>query len=79
MDAPPAKELAEAVNISLSYASMILNNSDDPTRSRTPPKALAVLIFRKTQWRHRSIADMTEDRMEAAEELYPWSPRKAAA
>lgn len=78
MDAPSPKQLSEAVNISASYASMILSDSDDPAKSRTPPRPLAILIFRKTGWRHPSIADLGEEHMKLLEEIEPWTPRQAA-
>lgn len=76
MTAPSPKDLSEAVSISSSYASMIL--SDDPGKQRIPPRSLAILIYRKTDWRHPSIADLTEEQMQVFEAVDPWSPRKAA-
>jgi hypothetical protein len=58
---------------------MILNDSDDTAKSRTPPRSLAILILRKTGWKHPSIADLTEGQMAVFEEVDPWSPRQAAA
>lgn len=76
---PSAQEISEAVGISRSYAAMILNESDDPNKSRTPPRSLAILIYRKMEWLHPSIADLTEDQMRVFEEVDPWTPRQAAA
>lgn len=75
MDKPSPKALVEATGISSSYASMIL--SDDPTKRRTPPRSLAILIFRGTGWRHESIADLTEEQMKVFEEVDPWTPKTA--
>lgn len=80
MTKPSAKDLQEAIpTISPSYASMILNDSDDPSKSRTPARSLAILIYRKTNWRHPSIADLTEDQMKVFEQVDPWTPRQAKA
>lgn len=79
MSIPSPKELSEAVGISSSYASMILSDSDDTTKSRVPPRSLAILIFRKTDWKHPSIADLTEEQMTVFEQIEPWTPRQAAA
>jgi hypothetical protein len=77
--APTPKELSEAVGISPSYASMILSESDDPGTSRTPPKSLAILIYRKLGWKHPVISDLTEEQMTVMEEVDPWVPKRAAA
>jgi hypothetical protein len=76
MDKPTTKQLREAVpGISSGYASMILSDSDDPRKSRTPARSLAIHIFRKTRWRHPSIADLTEAQMKVFEAVDPWTPR----
>jgi hypothetical protein len=69
---PSPKALVEASGISPSYASMILSDGD---HKRTPPRSLAILIFRKTGWQHPSIADLTEDQMRVFEQVDPWTPR----
>lgn len=75
MEKPKPKELSEAVGISQSYASMILSDESTPAQSRrTPPRSLAILIFRKTGWRHESIAELTEEQMQVFEEVEPWTP-----
>ncbi len=79
MATPSPKDLTAAVDISLSYATMILSESDDPNKSRTPPRSLAILIYRKTDWRHPSIADLTEDQMQVLEAVDPWTPKAKAA
>lgn len=76
MAAPTPKELCEAAGISLSYANKILLDGD---HRRVPPRSLAILIFRKTGWRHESIAELTEDQMAVFEEVDPWTPRAQAA
>ncbi len=75
---PTAVEIADAVTISRSYAAMILNDSGDPNKSRTPPRSLAILIYRRLGYRHPSIAELTEDQMKVFEEVDPWTPRQAA-
>jgi hypothetical protein len=78
MKAPSPKELVDVSGISPSYASMILSESDDPAKSRTPQRSLAILIYRRTGWKHPSIADLTEQQMKVFEEVDPWTPRQAA-
>lgn len=73
MAKPTPQALAEAGGISLSYANKILIDGD---HKRTPPRSLAILIFRRTGWPHPSIAEMTEDQMKAFEEVDPWTPPK---
>lgn len=76
MDKPSTTALLEAVpNISRSYAVMILSDSDEQSKSRTPTRSLAILIFRKTGWKHPSIESLTEDQMRVFEEVDPWVPR----
>jgi Helix-turn-helix. len=70
---PGTQELADKAGISKSYASEILNGKR-PTLGRP----IAIHIYRKTGWRHESIADLTEDQMEVFEQVDPWSPREAA-
>jgi hypothetical protein len=63
---PTIKTLTEEVGISRSYASMILS------QERTPPKSLAIAIFRKTGWRHPAIRKMATDDMAVFEKHEPW-------
>lgn len=63
---PTIKTLTEEVGISRSYASMILS------RDRTPPKSLAIAIFRQTNWRHPAIRKMSEEEMAVFEKHEPW-------
>src|SRR4249919_1295172 len=65
-------DLAAAAGISRSYANEILNGK------RAPSRSLAIHIFRKTEWRHDSIADLTDDQLEMLEQIEPWSSRQAA-
>lgn len=67
---PKPTELSKAANISVPYASQIL--SDEVERMRTPSRALAIHIFRKTGWRHESIAELTDDQISFLEEIEPW-------
>jgi hypothetical protein len=69
-DAPATMELSTAADISKSYASEILSGK------RPPSRPLAIHIFRKTGWRHDSIADLTEEQMALLEEIEPWTPPK---
>lgn len=63
-------ELAAAAGISKSYASEILSDV------RTPSRPLAIHIFRKTGWKHPSLAELTADELDVLERVDPW---KAAA
>lgn len=78
MDKPSPKAIVEATGISQPYASMIL--AEDETKRRTPPRPLAIAIFRKLGWRHETIADLTEQQMAVLEEIEPWqAPQERAA
>lgn len=69
-------QLSNATGISVPYASQIL--SDDPNQRRTPGRSLAIHIFRKTGWRHESIADLTDEQMNLLEQIEPWVPKDRA-
>lgn len=73
MVTPSPKELVDASGISPSYASMILSDGE---HKRIPPRSLAILLYRKTGWKHESIRDLTEDQMLVFEQVDPWTPRK---
>lgn len=75
-DKPTLAKVREVGGISSPYASMILSDERDPKKSRTPPRSLAIIIFRETGWRHDSIADLTEEQMRVFEEVDPWIPPK---
>ena len=66
---PRTSELATAAGISKSYASEILSGA------RSPARSLAIHIFRKTGWRHASIAALTAREMKVLEAVEPWKPR----
>ena len=72
MDTPSPKDLVEATGISPSYASMILSDGD---HRRVPPRPLAIRIYRKTGWKHSSIAALTDEQIDVIEEVDPWTPR----
>lgn len=69
VETPSTTALAASAGISKSYASEIVNGVRKPARS------LAIHIFRKTGWRHSSIADLTADQIDTLETVEPWSPR----
>jgi len=69
---PGTMELADKAGISKSYASEIVNGKRPPSRS------LAIHIFRKTDWRHDSIADLTDIQMSVLEAVEPWVPRSGS-
>jgi transcriptional regulator with XRE-family HTH domain len=74
MPTPTTAELSEAAGISKGYASDILNGKR-PNLGRP----IAIHIYRKTRWKHPSIAALTEDQIDMLEEIEPWSsPREAA-
>lgn len=71
MEAPPkTADLSAAADISLSYASEIVNGK------RQPSRPLAIHIFRKLGWKHESIAELTEDQIAVLEQIEPWTPPK---
>ena len=76
MAKPTPKELCDETGISPSYASMILNG-EGPTK-RTPPRPFAIHIYRKFDWRHESIANLTEEDMQTFERHDPYQPRDQA-
>lgn len=57
----------------MSYANKILLEGP---HARIPPRPLAIAIFRKLNWRHPSIAELTEEQMTAFEQVDPWFPPK---
>lgn len=73
-DAPTTMELADKAGISKSYASEILAGKR-PSLGRP----LAIHIYRKTQWKHPSIADLTEEQITMLEQIETWTPKEAAA
>ena len=76
MATPTPNDIIGATGISLSYANKILIDGE---HRRVPPRSLAILIFRKTGWRHESIAELTEDQMAVFEQVDPWTPKEARA
>lgn len=72
-DPPNYTDLSVAAGISVSYANEILS------KKRTPSRALAIHIYRKTGWRHESIAELSEEDMATFERHEPFQPREAAA
>lgn len=66
-------DLSSRADISLSYASEIVNGKRDPSR------ALAIHIFRKTGWKHNIIADLTGEQIDLLEKVDPWRPKREAA
>jgi len=69
-EAPSTGQLADKAGISVSYASEIVNERRKPSRS------LAIHIFRKTGWRHASIADLSDEQIAMLEAMEPWAPAK---
>jgi hypothetical protein len=68
---PSIQSLRDATGISQSYASMILADK------RAPSRSLAIHILRRTGWRHRVIAGLSDDQLATLEAIEPWSPRPA--
>lgn len=60
-------DLSAKAGISLSYASEIANGK------RAPSRPLAIHIFRKTGWKHSSIAELTDEQLTLLEQIEPWS------
>jgi hypothetical protein len=63
MSIPTARELCDATGISPSYAHMILSGD------RKPARPLAIEIFRKLDWRHAVIADLTPEEIDTLERI----------
>lgn len=72
MEKPTQSEL-QALGISQAYASLILNGHRDPSR------ALAVHIFRNTNWRHGILDGLSDAELALLEKIEPWQPKDAAA
>ncbi|MFM9829695.1 MAG: helix-turn-helix domain-containing protein [Sphingomonas sp.] len=72
-EAPTTSTLAEKADISLSYASEIVNGK------RRPSRPLAIHILRVTGWRHSLLAGLTDEQIAALEAVQPWTPRSAEA
>lgn len=62
-------DLHKAAGISVPYASQILSGT------RAPSRSLAIHIMRTTDWRHESIADLTDEQIAMLEEIEPWKPQ----
>lgn len=61
--APATSALAKAADISMSYASEIVNGK------RTPKRALAIRIYRATGWRPANIAQLSEADIDMLERI----------
>jgi len=68
MDKPRPRDLMQVVDISKSYASVILNGAQPPSRP------LAIAIYRQTGWKHDCIASLSDKQIEALAEIDPWKP-----
>jgi len=55
--------LASAAGISIPYASQILGDK------RTPSRALAIHIYRRTGWKTSNIASLTEQQIDMLEQI----------
>ncbi|GMM93092.1 helix-turn-helix domain-containing protein [Qipengyuania sp. MTN3-11] len=62
-------DLATKAGISPSYANQIINGA------RTPPRPLAIHIYNKTNWKHDSIAALTDEQIDMLAALDPWTPQ----
>ena len=72
-DPPKTADLSAAAGISLSYASEIANGK------RQPSRPLAIHIYRKTGWKHQSLAELTDEQIDTLEAVDPWTPTNQAA
>lgn len=73
VETPTTAGLAEAAGISKSYASEIVNGKRSPSRS------LAIHIFRRTSWRHATIASLTAADIETLERIDPYPAARQIA
>lgn len=78
MSKPTPKELSEAAAISQAYASMILSDDPDKDKRRDPRRSLAIFIFRRFGWKHRTIAGLTDEQIDVLEQIEPWTRAEAA-
>jgi len=70
MDNPLAPSaFAASADISVPYASQILSGA------RTPSRPLAIHIFRKTGWKHSTIAELSDEQIALLEEVDPYRPK----
>lgn len=65
---PSISDIRAVSGISHGYASMLR------TGDRTPPRSLAIHLYRKLGWCHESIAALTEEEMAVLEKVEPWIP-----
>jgi hypothetical protein len=77
MTKPNIPTLMDAVPVSKSYASVILNV--DGKQRQSPPLNLAALIYQRTGWRHPSVAELSHEALVEIAEKQPWSPPKERA
>jgi len=68
MEAPSYIKLAEAADISKSYAHEIVK------LRRSPSRPLAIHIFRTTGWKASPIAALTDEQIAMLETVEPWKP-----
>ena len=66
MEKPRGKDLVALLNISTTYASDILTGKQPPSRP------LAVAIYRKTGWRHDTIAHLSPAEIDMLAKIDPW-------
>lgn len=69
---PTTRELSDKAAISLSYASEIVNEKRDPSRP------LAIHIFRRTGWKHPTIAALTAKQISLLESIEPYESARVA-
>lgn len=62
-------KLADVAGISVPYASQLLSGV------RTPSQTLAIHLFRRSGWKHPTIAIFSDDQLEALASMSPWVPR----
>jgi hypothetical protein len=73
IEAPTTATLAEAADISKSYASEILTRvREGGEKGRKPSRPLAIHILRTTGWRHPILADLSDEQIDTLEAIEPW-------
>lgn len=70
---PATKSFAEEADISIGYASDMLNGK------RPMPRPLAIHMYRRTGWKHSSIAALTDRQIKVLEDVEPWVSPSARA
>ena len=70
---PSTTEFATEAGISMGYASDLLRDN------RPMPRSLAIHMFKRTGWKHHSIASLTTQQIKILAQVESWTPPKERA